>query len=206
MSAAESTLEFVLVTEPIMARFHQALLIASLVALSWLLMQAAHELGHAIAAWVTGGTVTKVVLHPLSISRTDVEPNPQPLIVAWSGPILGLLVPFLLWIAAEVTQRQMRFAWRFFVGFCLLANGLYLGVGSFAAIGDAGDLLRYGAPIWVLWVFGLLTVPAGFLLWHGLGPAFGIGTQAARVPAKLAYFAAGLLLFVLIVEFVCSSR
>jgi hypothetical protein len=188
-----------------MARFHQALLIASIVVLSWLLMQAVHELGHVIAAWATGGTVTKVVLHPLSISRTDVEPNPRPLVVAWSGPILGSLIPLLLWAVTEAAQQQTRYLWRFFCGFCLLANGWYIGIGSFGAIGDAGDLVRYGSSLWMLWLFGLVTVPAGFMMWNGLGPAFGIGTQSAAVPAKLAYVVTGLLLILLIVEFAFFS-
>ena len=54
----------------------------------------------------------------------------------------------------------------------------------------------------MLWLFGLVTVPAGFMMWNGPGPAFGIGIQAAALPAKLAYVVAGLLLMVLIVEFV----
>ena len=64
---------------------------------------------------------------------------------------------------------------RFFAGFCLIANGTYLAVGSLDNVGDAGDLLRHGASIGQLWVFGGLCVPAGFLLWHRLGPHFGLG-------------------------------
>jgi hypothetical protein len=41
----------------------------------------------------TGGTVERVVLHPLSISRTDVSPNPHPVAVVWLGPIVGSVVP-----------------------------------------------------------------------------------------------------------------
>lgn len=185
-----------------MARFHQALLIGSSLLLAWLLMQAVHELGHILAAWMTGGTVTKVVLHPLAISRTDIEPNPGPLVVAWSGPVLGSVVPLIFWVAAEAVRRPSRFWWRFFCGFCLAANGLYIGVGSFGAIGDAGDMLRLGSPIWLLWLFGLITAPAGLAFWNGLGSAFGIGPQAAPVPAKLGYTLAGWLLLVLLIEFV----
>ena len=73
-----------------MQRFQQVLLIVSMLALSWLMMQAVHEFGHVVAAWATGGAVTKVVLHPSALSRTDVEPNPQPLAVAWGGPLIGI--------------------------------------------------------------------------------------------------------------------
>jgi len=47
------------------------------VTLSWLLMQALHETGHVLGAWLTGGQVVKLVLNPLAISRTDVSPNPR---------------------------------------------------------------------------------------------------------------------------------
>lgn len=188
-----------------MARFHQALLIGSSLLLAWLLMQAVHELGHILAACMTGGTVTKVVLHPLAISRTDVEPNPRPLAVAWSGPVFGSIVPLIFWAVAEAMRRPTRFWWRFCCGFCLIANGLYIAVGSFRAIGDAGDILRLGSPIWLLWLFGLITAPAGLALWDGLGPAFGIGPQAAAIPAKLGYTLAGWLVLVLLVEFTFFS-
>jgi hypothetical protein len=49
----------------------QVLLVGSLVPLCWLGMQAVHEFGHVAALWASGGTVAKVVLHPLTISRTD---------------------------------------------------------------------------------------------------------------------------------------
>jgi hypothetical protein len=58
-----------------------------LVALSWLAMQAVHEFGHMLHAWLSGGRVVQVVLHPLAISRTDVEPNPSPQFVVWGGPL-----------------------------------------------------------------------------------------------------------------------
>ena len=62
---------------------------------SWIGMQAVHELGHVLAASATGGTVQRVVLHPLTISRTDVSPNPSPLAVAWAGPLVGVILPLL---------------------------------------------------------------------------------------------------------------
>jgi len=64
-----------------MQRFHQLLFIASLLALSWFAMMAVHEFGHVVSAFASGGAVERVVLHPLTISRTDVSPNPNPSIV-----------------------------------------------------------------------------------------------------------------------------
>lgn len=135
----------------------------------WLLFQAVHELGHVLAAQATGGTVRQVVLHPLEISRTDVSPNPMPLAVAWAGPLVGVILPAAIAITFRRigSSRCRRYA-TFFAGFCLIANGLYIGVGSFAAIGDAGDLLRHGAPHGALLAFGASSTALGLWLWHRL--------------------------------------
>jgi hypothetical protein len=165
------------------------ILAGSSVLLAWLLMQIAHELGHVLAAALTAGRVTHVELHPLAISRTDVDPNPQPLAVVWSGPLFGSLAPLVIWAIARAARWRYAFLLQFFAGFCLLANGLYLGVGSFGGIGDAGDIVNHGSPSWTLWLFGLVTVPAGLWLWDGLAPKFGWGKDAEPVPAALAYAA-----------------
>lgn len=135
---------------------------------SWFAMQAVHELGHVLAAWATSGEVERAVLHPLTISRTDVSPNPHPLLVAWAGPIVGVLLPLIMAGLCRVLRRGPRSFCDFFAGFCLIANGAYIGAGSFAAIGDAGDLLRHGAPKWTLIAFGGVTAAYGLWIWHCL--------------------------------------
>jgi hypothetical protein len=170
-----------------MVRLHQFVLIASTLVLSWFAMMAVHETGHVVGAWFTGGSVAKVVLHPLTISRTDLSNNPQPLVVVWAGPVFGVLAPLLAWIVAQVVGIPIWYLARFFAAFCLIANGAYLGVGSFERVGDAGDLLRHGAPVWQLWLFGALCVPASFFLWHRLGPHFGLGEMQGRVNIPTAY-------------------
>jgi hypothetical protein len=170
-----------------MKRLHQSVLVVSTIALSWFAMMAVHEAGHVLGALVTGGAVAKVVLHPLTISRTDLSSNPQPLIVVWAGPLFGVVAPLVAWVAAQVGRVPFWYLLRFFAGFCLIANGAYLGVGAFDDVGDAGDLLRHGAPIWQLWLFGILCVPAGFLLWHRLGPHFGLGESDGAVSVPIAY-------------------
>ena len=167
-----------------MGRLHQIVLIASTLALSWFGMMAVHESGHVLTAWLTGATVVRVVLYPLTISRTDLGENPHPLIVVWGGPMFGVVVPLLAWIIARM---PIWYLFRFFAGFCLIANGAYLGIGSFDAVGDAGDLLRHGSPAWQLWLFGALCVPAGLLLWHGLGRHFGLGEPHGCVSIPTAY-------------------
>jgi hypothetical protein len=168
-------------------RLHQAVLIVSAVLGSWLGMQAVHELGHIVGAWLTGGRVARVVLHPLTISRTDLATNPAPLPVVWAGPVLGCLLPLAAWGVTAVLRWGWAYLPRFFAGFCLVANGAYIAGGSLGRIGDAGVMLRHGSPAWLLWAFGAMTVPAGLWLWHGLGPQFGLGSARGRVSCVAAY-------------------
>lgn len=160
-------------------------LVASTLLAAWLGMQQVHELGHVLGAWLTGGQVEKVAFPLIGFSRTDLAINPRPLIVAWAGPTIGVMLPLTAWAIARQVRYSGEFLFRFFAGFCLLANGLYLGVGSFDRVGDCGDLLRHGAAIWQLWLFGLATAPLGLRLWHGLGPKFGLGKDAQAVSPRL---------------------
>jgi len=144
-------------------------------------MQAVHELGHVLGAWVSGGHVRQVVLHPLTISRTDLADNPHPLFVVWAGPLFGDLLPVSLWLAAYNLRWPSAYLWRFFAGFCVIANGAYIAGGAWAGIGDCGEMLRHGAPIWLLWLFGSLTVPLGIWLWHRQGHDFGFGPSPRQI-------------------------
>ena len=189
-----------------MKRAAQMLLIGTFLPLCWLAMMAVHELGHVVGALATGGKVATVVLYPLTISRTDVSINPRPLLVVWAGPLIGVLLP----LAAAAALRACRFPWayllRFFAGFCLIANGAYIGVGSFDRVGDAGDMLRHGSAAWTLWLFGAVTFPLGLYLWHGLGPNFGLGAAAGKVDRRAAWASCVLLVATLIVELALSPR
>lgn len=174
------------------------MLVAAFLPFCWLAMMASHEVGHVVAALTTGGTVTDVVLHPLAISRTDVAPNPHPLVVVWSGPVIGVLLPLVCWAGFRLTRIREAFLARFFAGFALVANGAYIGIGSFERIGDAGTMLRHGAPLATLWLFGLVTIPAGFLVWNGQAKDFGFGLEAQAVAGRSVIFA-GLLLVIAVV-------
>jgi hypothetical protein len=162
-------------------RVDQFLLVATLAPLCWLLMMAVHEGGHFLCANVSNGKVTSVVLHPLAISRTDVSPNPHPLIVCWGGPVFGCLAPLAAWQICRILCLRFAFLVRFFAGFCCIANGTYIAFGSFEGIGDAGELLRLGMSPFLLWSFGALTLPTGFFIWHGTGADFGFGPHAKPV-------------------------
>jgi Peptidase M50B-like len=187
-------------------RFFQCLLIFSVLLLSWLGMMVVHEFGHVLAAWASGGTVAKVVLHPFEFSRTDLAENPHPLFVAWGGASEGILMPLcFLWIA-KWKRFSTFYIFQFFADFCLVVNGIYLGAVSFMNAADAGDLMRHGTPHWVLVLFGVATVPLGFFLWNGLGPHYGVGRAGGQVSRRDAIVTFILLLAVIVMEVVVGSR
>lgn len=189
-----------------MTRLNQALFNISILGLSWLGMMAVHELGHVVGAWFTGGVVSRVVLNPLTISRTELSENPSPRQVAWAGPILGTLIPLMAWAAGVLARIRGAFVLRFFAGFCLVANGTYLGVGAFGGIGDAGDLLRHGARAWQLWAFGLLGSSLGLLLWHRQSAHFGLGRTGQAIPPGSGYLCLVLMFMVAFFEWALSSK
>ena len=189
-----------------MDRFYQLTLIASILCLSWLGMMIVHEFGHVVMAWAGGEMVSKVILHPLVISRTDTSQEKHPLLVIWGGAVLGSLVPVSVWVLVKAFRLRFVYLFQFFAGFCLIANGCYLGVGSFFAVGDAGDLARYDCPRWLMLLFGLICVPTGLSLWNGLGPHFGLGETGGRVDHKAALVTLALVLIILIVEVLADTR
>ena len=189
-----------------MNRRLQVLLIGSTLLAAWLGMQVVHECGHSLAAWSSGGTVVRVVLAPWTISRTDVSPNPHPLFVVWGGPLLGTILPLVAWGLANRLKWRDAFLLRFFAGFCAIANGVYIGVGSFERIGDAGDMLRHGSPSWTMWLFGAVAVPTGLVLWHRLGAHFGLGSEPRQITPQSAWGMFGVSLFLVVLGIVVGGR
>jgi len=188
-----------------MQRFHQLIFVASLLALSWFAMMAVHELGHVVGALTTGGAVDRVVLHPLTISRTDVSPNPNPSIVVWLGPILGCVIPAAIgWLVPRRFTIARNIA-MFFAGFCLLANGAYIAIGSFDRVGDCGVMLQHGSPFWTLLFFGALTIPLGFYIWHRLGSVKQFLNDPSLVDPAVAYTLLAALVVLLALEFTIST-
>ncbi|MBA3697293.1 MAG: M50 family metallopeptidase [Planctomycetes bacterium] len=188
------------------ARTRQVLLLATFLPWCWLMMMVVHELGHVLAAWMTGGTVERVVLHPWAISRTDLSHNPQPLSVSWAGAVVGSVVPVLVWLIAQASRIPLAPFTRFFAGFCLVTNGVYLGMGAWTGDGDAGDLIAAGAAVWQLVLFGVGALASGLWLWHGLGPAFGFSGRQEAITHRSVIISMFLLLVTVSLECWLSPR
>ena len=148
---------------------------------------ALHELGHVAGAMLTGGSIERVVLHPLTISRTDVLPNPNPGVVAWLGPIAGCVLPIAAALVLPTRGEATRTIALFFGGFCLVANGVYIAAGSFGGVGDAGVMLRSGSPqrLWLL--FGFTATGLGMFTWHCLGAPANFLRDPSVVPRGSGY-------------------
>ena len=169
-----------------MKRLDQIVLITSFLGFSWLAMQAVHELGHVLGALASGGRIVKVVLHPFTISGTYVFPNPHPLFEVWAGSFMGAVLPLLVFLFAYGLRIPGLYLFRFFSGFCLIANGAYIGRGAFAGIADSTELLMYGAHRWQLFLFGVISLTLGLYLWNGLGSHFGLGESKGKVSRTAA--------------------
>jgi hypothetical protein len=137
---------------------------------SWYGMMAIHEVGHCLAAWCTGGVVEKVHFPLFGFSQTVLVSNPRPLAVAWAGPMGGIAMAALLLGLSRFVDAPSQQALRFFAGFSLIANGLYLGLGGFDRVGDCAELLNHGATLWQLIVFGIGASALGMYSWHRMGP------------------------------------
>jgi hypothetical protein len=147
-----------------------------LVVTCWLGMMAVHECGHILAALCSGGRVQHLELPLVGFSRTDVNPNPYPILEIWAGPIFGAMLPFLVaQVFRSLTIKSHLMG--VFSGFCLLANGAYLTVGSLQRVGDAGNLVKSGSSLAMMWLVGVIFCVVGSWQWHQLGPRLGCTTQ-----------------------------
>jgi len=187
-------------------RAFQLILIVSTLAVSWLGMMAVHEFGHVLFAWLSDGQVARVVLRPLEFSRTELSRNPHPLFVASGGAVIGVTLPLAISTVWRFFRWPAWYVFQFFAGFCLVADGIYLGVVSFIPnAADPGDLMREGTPRWILVAFGAAAFPLGLLLWNGLGRHFGLGDTNGKVNRKVAVWTGFCFLALILLEVLFSN-
>lgn len=182
------------------------MLVAGLIAFCWPMMMLVHEAGHVIGAWATGGHVQRVIWHPLVLSRTDVEPNPSPKIEVWAGPMVGAALPALLAVLIASLRLKTSYLFIAFAGFCLLANGLYIGWGTFDPAGDAREMMRLGVPKWSMLAFGLVATLSGLWLLDRVSPMVGFGDRPRRIRTNDVVWVITAAAVVWIVGFVFGNR
>jgi|GEM_PF-1182897 len=137
---------------------------AGCLAWGWVLMLLTHEIGHFIAAEMTGGEVMATNLLPWVLPYTLVEPNPSPQVVAWGGMLSGTLIPLVAWLATRAARPNWSlFPWGL-LGGCWLANGCYLAVAGGESLTDTGVLLSLGWPSVLLVTIGIVIAIPGYLI------------------------------------------
>ena len=152
-----------------------------------------HELGHASAAWATGGEVGEIVIHPFSWSWVVLEVAPEKqAYVTWAGAglsaVAGLGILFTAWI--------IRSTW---IGVALMIppttftiDGLYLPVDALLrAGGDGTSLVALGTPLWLVIALGAGLIAAGAVAACMVMPRFGLTTDAT-LPHRLDVLFAGI--------------
>jgi len=189
-----------------MKRIGQIVLIVTFLGFSWLAMQAVHESGHVLGAVMSGGAVSKVVLYPFAFSRTDLSRNPHPLLVVWAGPLAGTSLPLLAFLVARCLRWPNVYLFRFFAGFCLIANGVYIAFGPSEGGADTAVMLSHGTPRWTMMAFGILSALFGLYLWHRQGPHFGLGEAKGNVDRRAVIASAALFAAITLAELVANSR
>jgi len=186
-------------------RFYQVILIAGLIGFSWPMMMLVHECGHMLGALGTGGHIQQLVWYPIVFSRTDVRPNPSPLVVVCAGPAFGALAPAAVALALAPARWSCLYILNFFAGFCLLSNGVYIGIGTFGHVGDAGDMLRLGMAPWVMFAFGLLTTISGLWLLNSVSQRLGFGRYPATIVPGHAWATLALTTLVYLIGYVIGN-
>ncbi len=130
-----------------------------LLAVSWVVMTFTHETGHLVGGWLGGATLVECDLAPWRMPYCLHDPDPNPLLTLWSGPVLGMVVPVA--VAAVVRARRVWFV----ADFCLLANGLYLAASWYSgdAYLDTPRLFAEGASPVAVGAYCLVTIGVGYV-------------------------------------------
>lgn len=133
--------------------------------LCWYPFMCLHELGHILSAQFTGGRIQEIILVPWKFSQTVIRHSHHPLIDAWAGPLLGVTLPLFAYSLHKKFKRENDFL-SILTGFCLMANGLYIGLGWIDKVGHAGDIITHNFSIISMILFGIISSTTGLFIWH----------------------------------------
>jgi hypothetical protein len=106
----------------------------------------------------------------------------------------------IIWAVAWGFRTPLLYLWRFFTGFCLVANGVYVGFGPNSSGLDTETMLRHGSTRGIMLAFGIPAVLLGLRLWHGSGQHFGLGDPDGRVDTRAVVVSIALLAAVISIE------
>ena len=132
------------------------------VPLFWYPISLVHELGHYVSAKIGGGTGVEIVWRHYVFSETIRTGSRWPLLDAWMGPVIGIIIPLVMAFTLRKTKLAEWVVW--FASIACIANGLYIGIGWMDVGGDPSDMIAQGCPLIVLIGFGLGSFSTGLIL------------------------------------------
>jgi hypothetical protein len=162
-----------------------SLLLLGSFAIGYNAAHAIHELGHAIAVWFYGGSVTGMSLHPFSWSKIHYSVQVT-VPIAMAGPLFSTLAGVLMLALAW----RWRSSWALpliVTGLCtFIVNAVYLGVdGILLSGGDATALIRLGVSRPAVVGAGMFLLVPGFTAAMLPLPRLGIGHDDGLVARLL---------------------
>jgi len=147
-------------------------------AIAYNLASVLHELGHAAAVTLSGGSVAAIRLNPFGWNWTIYRYAPSPILASWSGVLGGLLFSLLPYIGFVLARRLPPRLVLLLAMVSMALNGVYLVGSTLVGAGDGADLVRLGVPrLWPLTAGALLMALAA--LWFvRVQPRFGLSPTA----------------------------
>ncbi len=112
----------------------------------------------------------------------------------------------MAFLVAKLARCPGIYLFRFFAGFCLVANGAYIAFGPSDGLADTAVMLTHGSYRWQLVLFGILAAALGLYLWHRQGHYFGLGKTNGRVNKKAMAVSTLLFAVTVVIELVINSR
>ncbi len=160
----------------------------------WILGIVLHELGHAVAMWLTGGIVDRITITPFSWSYTYYGSTPKyPQFTTWSGTLLGSLFGAIILLISSKKATPYVVPFLFMGVSPMLNGGGYYVIDPFISKrGDPTSLVRSGVPMYIVLGVGILLLALGaylvvrYIHWSGI-------EQQDSLQERLIIFGSGIL-------------
>ena len=142
----------------------KGLLLLGSFAIAYILAEFLHELGHALSAWTTGGTVFGIYVHPFNWSYCSFTCD-YPIYRSASGAGFSSIIA-IMFFSVIIRWPKMWLLPLLLAGpITLINNGDYLLIDVlFKTGGDSCSLIGMGIPLWSILIVSAILLLAGFAM------------------------------------------
>ncbi len=186
--------------------FQQLLTVLGIFVFSYNLGNLIHESGHALNAVLSGGSVNRITLSPLSWCYASTSGGNRMFVVC-GGFLWQTALPTVILVLLWCFKSRLSL-WALFLALVSFApSGIYMIIGAVAGIGDGGRLIKYGIPPFVLLTVGSILLLCCLPLALPLGPFLGVGRkQTSFVSTLLVLLPIQMYLFTMMIYNVVKNR